>query len=484
MAEAPSFIGEETLRNFNGIDAQDDDDIGTWEHDDRTTSFIDDLTQETPYDASKLAAEYQAKRHSVKGVRSDKDYNLIRNTIDNFQTPIPNLSKARDASKYKQAFLNLIINGNYRIKYIPDAARRDTAHKYCKRHIDADGIPLYRLLPTNATDPLGSSITDLNGDRVDDIVLVDKRGNPAIINGYQLVQASPYKKAWAAKHTTKEARILNPFNTWLAEMFQKSLNNVDWEAGEYKMEANEEMGNMIDIYSKIGLPKPRVSKRLTPNSYWASVFSHIWHFFWNKLYVNVSQLRKLTDYLSSTNVMFAVLYDQPALLATENNMGRKINYPDWILYKKVNSGKYNRAVGTKLQKDTYDVIRKHIDFATNDLQIEQASWDKRFTQIIDTLAFIVFIQGMRVDPSKAENQGLLQKLYNTAVYGDKNRLKANRDKYKNNLTLFMDTDVYKQRGYGDYKISKAQSIDAVRKKAVKEHFIDGIEVESDSEAEA
>ncbi|KAK8896386.1 hypothetical protein M9Y10_014284 [Tritrichomonas musculus] len=127
-------------------------------------------------------------------------------------------------------------------------------------------------------------------------------------------------------------------------MFQKSLDKVDWENGEYKLETTKEMNEVIDAYSKIGLPKPRVSKRLTPNSYWASVFSYIWHFFWNQYYTNVNQLRKLTDYLSSTNVMFAVLYDQPALLATEAKIRRKIIYPDWILYKKVNSGEYNTVV--------------------------------------------------------------------------------------------------------------------------------------------
>ena len=154
MSEAPSFIGTDTLKNFEGIG----------EHDNRSTSFMDQLTQENEFDASGLRDQYQAKRHAIKGIRKDKDYNLVHNTINKLKKT--NLSKVHDASKYKQDFLDLIINGNYRVKYIPAAARRDTVREYCKNHLDADGIPLYRLLATNATDPLGNSITDLNGDRL------------------------------------------------------------------------------------------------------------------------------------------------------------------------------------------------------------------------------------------------------------------------------------------------------------------------------
>ena len=129
-------------------------------------------------------------------------------------------------------------------------------------------------------------------------------------------------------------------------------------------------------------------------------------------------------------------------------------------------------VGEKLQQDTYDVIRKHININNNELLVEEASWDKRFAQIINTLAYIVFVQGMRVDPNKSENAKIVQSLYNTAVYGDKERLKYNRDKYKNNLIQFMDTDVYQARGYGDHKAAKAASIEQIRDKAAKEYFLE------------
>ncbi|KAK8896387.1 hypothetical protein M9Y10_014285 [Tritrichomonas musculus] len=116
MSEAPSFIGTDTLKNFEGIGEHDADDIGQWEHDDRSKSFMDQLTQENEFDASGLRNQYQAKRHAIKGIRKDKDYYLVHNTINKLK--ISNLSKVRDASKYKQDFLDLIINGNNRVKYI------------------------------------------------------------------------------------------------------------------------------------------------------------------------------------------------------------------------------------------------------------------------------------------------------------------------------------------------------------------------------
>ena len=103
-----------------------------------------------------------------------------------------NISGTHDTTFYKRNFLDIIINGNFRVKYIAAAAKRDTAERYSRTHLDEDGKPKYRLLPKNAIDPNNKAITDLNGDKVDDIVLVDKKGVPVIVNGYKLVYASPY----------------------------------------------------------------------------------------------------------------------------------------------------------------------------------------------------------------------------------------------------------------------------------------------------
>ena len=150
---------------------------------------------------------------------------------------------------------------------IISAATRDLAEAYAENHLDDNGLPSYRVLPTNAKDPLGQEITDLNGDKVDDIVLVDRKGTPIIVNGYKLVQASPYKKVWATKFNTRKARQQTPFNDWLYEQFNKNINNVDWETGRWKTEPTREMAKLVSTYQGVGLPKPRIGANASLNKF-------------------------------------------------------------------------------------------------------------------------------------------------------------------------------------------------------------------------
>ena len=220
------------------------------------------------------------KKHYVKPSRAGKTFTTIDEKIKEFDVDDIREKQEVDISKHRKHFLDLIINGNFRIKYIPNAATRDLAEEYAEHHLDENGLPSYRVLPTNATDPLGQKITDLNGDRVEDIVLVDRKGTPVIVNGYKLVQASPYKKVWATKFNTRAARKEKPFNDWLYEQFNKNITNVDWNEGKWNTLASEEMNTLISAYQGVGLPKPRIGKRLSPQSFWSSVFSHMWKLFW------------------------------------------------------------------------------------------------------------------------------------------------------------------------------------------------------------
>ena len=117
------------------------------------------------------------QRKRLTGRREGKDMKRVNKVLqDDFEQEnfiIPKQG-GKSISKFREMLIDMIINGNYRIKYIPNAAARDTAEIYCENSVDENGKPRYRLIPTNAKDPLGNDITDLNGDGVDDIVIVDK----------------------------------------------------------------------------------------------------------------------------------------------------------------------------------------------------------------------------------------------------------------------------------------------------------------------
>ena len=140
-----------------------------------------------------------------------------------------------NTSEFRDSLWNILINGNYRVKFSPKCATRTGAKEYCKRKFDGNGYPLYRLIPPNDTDDFNNQICDLNDDKVDDVVIVDKSGRPVIINGYKLVKASPYKKIWQEERARKGGKIL-PFNYCLQKKFDLAhtwdYSKEVWEKGE------------------------------------------------------------------------------------------------------------------------------------------------------------------------------------------------------------------------------------------------------------
>ncbi|KAK8839244.1 hypothetical protein M9Y10_032173 [Tritrichomonas musculus] len=226
---------------------------------------------------------------------------------------------------------------------------------------------------------------------------------PAIVNGYKLVLASPYKKVWKTTHKTKKERLNEPFNEWLANQFNKSINNVDWKEGKYVLTENENMQKLMDVYGKKGLPKPRVSKRLTPNGYWASAFSHIWKLFWN---INdystptIQALKKATNYLTVANTIFIYLFDQPAKYAAENSheFGKKfLTYARWAAWRRVNKNKYNASLGPEVVKFVNTVIGSAVNLETGELTEEDGSkWHPKLQQLIKLIEVIIFDWGFGI----------------------------------------------------------------------------------------
>ena len=340
--------------------------------------------------------------------RADRTYDKVKKEIDGLH--VPNLTQTRDLAKYRQALLDTVINGNLRIKFVAKAATRDLAKEYVESHLDENGIPMYRLLPTNSTDPLGNKITDLNGDGVDDIVLVDRRGSPVIVNGYKLVAASPYKKVWASIHKTREARKQNPFNLWLYSMYNKNIMNVDWDKGEWKMEPKEEMSTLISAYKEVGLPKPRIGKRLSPTSYWASVFSPMWKIFWTH-FPKLEPLKALVKYVNAANILFIIYFDIPAKKDIEQNRfnGKQLDYEEWVTVRKLNKPSketktYYQIVGGLMNDFIQNDLATAVEVQTGQINQEDIKqWSQNLKRMFDKLVTIVFNYHLGYDVVKQED---------------------------------------------------------------------------------
>ncbi len=390
----------------NGEEDEVDDIFGLGEQElilpgPKATQIDGDLDMQEQ-DNIRRAYEQARLNRGISAKRAGKDYSRVKSSVDAFQNL--NISKQIDTGKFKKTFLDLIINGNYRIKYIPGASTRDLAEEYCKKHLDPDGVPLYRLLPVNATDPLGNPITDLNGDQVDDIVLVNKKGIPSIVNGYKLVYASPYKKVWQSTFTSKEARLATPFNAWMNEMFQKSIDNVNWDEGKYILTPNENIQRLTAAYTNVGLPKPRVSKRLTPNSFWASIFSHVWADFWNHK-PKLEPLKKLFKYLQVANAIYIAVCDTAVKEQIEQTVfkGTQMKYDEWVMYKKGHMKEYN-TIAAPILTELNRAVLDFIDPKTNQRKKnpvqnpEDNTLDKNYMTLLYDLELIIFAVGLEYNP--------------------------------------------------------------------------------------
>ncbi|KAK8897826.1 hypothetical protein M9Y10_000054 [Tritrichomonas musculus] len=454
----PTGITSEAYDNLNTTfrEPEEIEDEGSWSED--GTSFLPeddglgDITD--PYDTKAIEIYRKAKGLSGVGrigVPNRKFENIVEN-LEGFK--VPSLSKSRVSSKYKQDFIDMIINGNCRIKYIPAAAKRDTAIEYCLKHTDENGIPKYRVLQTNTTDLFGNKITDLNGDKVDDIVLVNKKGVPVIVNGYQLVQASPYKKVWAAQFNSRELREANPFNIWLAEQFQKSVDKVDWEKGIYQVAPTEQMSKAMLGYGALGLPKARVSKRLSPRSYWTSAFKHIWDIFWIR-FKAVKILQKATNFLAVSNFVYSTLFDIPALRAIMKQEHKTFKYDAWSLYKSTYKSKYNDVVKESLTEYVTKIIPANVNK-------NSAEWDEPFKALIAEVEYAVFNIGLHTEPS---NTAKLQKYMNGIAFGGKERAKAYRDAFMQHINEYLEKELYNGMGYMEFKAANNKAKDERKAKA-------------------
>ncbi len=339
-------------------------------------SFIDD--QEHKYNDDDFGDMGRKQTSSRYG----KELPLIYETIKKLEIP----KIAPNTGEYKKFFLDIIINGNYRIKYIPSCTERKSAENYCLKHTDEFGVPYYRLLPPNDKDVCDVPITDLNKDGVDDIVLIDRNNFPVIINGYKLVKANPYKTLWKKKFKTAKDRKANPFNDWIAEQMGKT-EDIDWETGEYKFgNIDPNMQKYIEHFGTQGLGKPRVSKRATANGQWAKAFSRAWKAFWDdESFERVDGVRGAVDYLKLSSALFTLMFEIKYMKDNHIN-----NYVE--LYRMKQNKTTSKQINTAIGKDVESFITKYVytqvDKDGNPLVNEYV---QQFSQLLTNITDLLFI---------------------------------------------------------------------------------------------
>ena len=378
------------------------------------------------------------KRTSTGGRRPNREWgdiqNYMRPSAYAFEA-IPERERViseHELSEFKKNLADMVINGNLRIKFSPKCATREGAKEYVQSKVDDRGYPKYRLIGTNAEDFFGNKICDINGDRVDDVIICDKKGNPVIVNGYKLVQASPYKKVWANIKAANPETTPN-FNIWLAEQFNTTkdwskLGEADWARGKLDWDvskASERAQAAYSGYKELGLGKPHLNTRLSARALWSSVFSQ---FIWENVkstfesqaaYKDIVGLIKLVDYLKVANALYNVQIEW----RTAGDSGKQ-NWIEWTNAKRGNQKQYNKLMGMKVQ-DMYKQLTKEVSDGTE-------NQPKSLHRNLITQAIKLIKDGFNVESDEATAAQLSKRVLSgnatsKEIKGYKNTFKDNID---------------------------------------------------------
>ena len=206
-------------------------------------------------------------------------------------------------------------------------------------------------------------ICDLNGDKVDDIIIVDKSGRPVIINGYKLVRADPYKKLWNTEriNAIKRGKEIKPFEEWMRDLMEvKRTWNYDeqtWKEGKVEFDPEQISGKgktVYNMYAKSGVGKPRIGTRITARGLWSSIFAKLWKvalttMFTDKknqhgstiYYSRLEPLKTLFNYFKVSTAIFIVKYEVKVMEAHECGN----NWVKWLSYKSAHSKEINAELG-------------------------------------------------------------------------------------------------------------------------------------------
>ncbi|KAK8877939.1 hypothetical protein M9Y10_004702 [Tritrichomonas musculus] len=392
------------------------------------------------------------------GKRAEKTFENSENTMNDLY--IFKNKEGVDLSKYREALFDIIINGNYRIKFSPKCATRDGAELYCKKKFDKSGYPLYRLIPTRSdtTDPFNNPICDLNGDKVEDIVIVDRLGRPVIINGFKLVKSDPYKKIWQTERIKNKGKI-EPFEIWMRKLTNSAktwtYTNDEWNNGKFKLDVenyDKDMQNAVKAYEEVGLSKPRISSKLTARGLWASIFSKIWqialfNMFKDTEHVAFSRLeplKTLFSYFKVCNALFVLMFEIKAM--AKNNC--ESDWKKWLQFKRDNSKKVNADLGIAIQTFYNEHMKSTIPIDKDYIEPGTEIRDEELNTMIDNTHAIVFTHGLSFSDENFEAfANLADDIRNNKL--TKEFIKELRESFCDSIDTFINNQVG-----GNYIITK------------------------------
>ena len=348
--------------------------VSLFDNDDELNNS-DDLAPLTGEDDGEYETINFDSKRKTAGKRDNKTWRNTKSLApDSYDfTAIPKRDSTlspKALSRFKQGLADILINGNMRIKFSPKLATREGAKLYCQSKLDDRGYPRFKLIGTNTTDPFGNDICDMNGDKVDDIIICDKQGNPVIINGYKLVQASPYKKAWMNMRYSGKTK--DSFETWLATEFStvkdwSKINGDDWQRGKLEWDLSSASANAqaaYNEYNNLGLGKPRLNTRLSPRALWSSLYSE---FIWSGAKASfeagnttIASLIKLVNYLKLANAMYVLYIEWEAAKTSD-----KTDWIQWVNYKQMNPKLTNQILGVKVQQTYRTLKQEETTYANN-----------------------------------------------------------------------------------------------------------------------
>lgn len=399
------------------------------------------------------------------GVRDGKDMKTVNEALSN-KKYVMNNKTTTTLSTYRNNLWDILINGNYRVKFSPKCSTRTGAKAYCNKKYDDSGYPMYRLLPPNGSkDPFGNDICDLNGDKVDDIVIVDKAGKPVIVNGYKLVKASPYKKIW--KETVASGKTDAPFNIWLQTQFETTrdwnYSREQWETGKFDYDINrinnEQAKKAYKEYSELGLGKPKIRTNITARGLWSSIFSKIWKLALCDMFdeqKELAPLRVIFNYMKVCNAVFIKRYETQ-LMAKYDCTGK---WMKWVNYKRNHSKAVNAELGFMVQEDyntnkMREVIPLNADIKSNvNLQNYQ-----EIVAIIDVIKEVIE-NGLNLTEENLPQFKALSKQIENGVL-EKSKLKKYKDTFKDRVDRYICSIA--GNGYDTYRkqveANKTKNID-------------------------
>lgn len=415
----------------------------------------------------------QTSKRGINSKRAGKTFDKLKVKPDDYDfTAIPPPATSRsigDMTEYYKHFTDILINGNLRFKFIPKCSTREGATQYCASKFDDRGYPKYRLIDTNTTDTFGNAICDLNGDKVDDIIICDKRGVPVIVNGYRLVRADPYKKIWKGMYAKGETEL--GFNQWLAEQFAivkdwSNFTEEDWKRGKLNWDltkANQNAQTAYNHFVSVGLGKPRLNTRLNPRALWSSLFSKfIWEnaiFSFQQSYQAYENIPRIFSYLKIVNAAYIILIEIPIMQKLKVN-----NYVAWVKYKNDNKSAINGELG-KLVQEYYTALAQEAESKT---ELQPNSYHNKISNVV--------IKIIKACSFIATNATEAQKLNAAIASASTDELKYYKEHANQEIDNYLENKITGYLAYVSTKPKKVSDFDNYTKMRLK-----GVNQSSDNE---